>query len=110
MKASRLNDMVIYGTISLRGYSHRIDYDSLITDGREGSEMDQVFLEDMAKVIDALRDAEFAPYDQLVGYVLTGNPLYITSRGNARAIVTGMDREMIRDYLTRNGKWPEVYA
>ena len=70
--------------------------------------MDQVFLADMEKVINALRDAEFAPYDQLVGYVLTGNPLYITNRGNARAIVTGMDREQIRDYLTRNGKWPEA--
>ena len=72
--------------------------------------MDQVFLENMEKVINALRDAAFEPYDQLVGYVLTGNPLYITSRGDARFIVTGMDREKIRDYLIRNGKWSEVFA
>ena len=72
--------------------------------------MDQVFLADMEKVINALHDAGFAPYDQLVGYVLTGNPLYITNRGNARTIVTGMDRDQIRDYLTRNGKWPAVFA
>ena len=57
------------------------------------------FLADMKIVERAIREAGFVPYDQLYGYVQTGNSLYITRRNNAREIVMKMDREMIRRYL-----------
>lgn len=61
--------------------------------------MEDRFLKDMKIVVDAIRDAGFVPYDQLYGYVQTGNSLYITRRNNAREIVMKMDREKIRRYL-----------
>ena len=61
--------------------------------------MEDRFLKDMKIVMDAIRDAGFVPYDQLYGYVQTGNSLYITRRNNAREIVMKMDREKIRRCL-----------
>ena len=61
--------------------------------------MEDRFLRDMKIVEWAIREAGFVPYDQLYGYVQTGNSLYITRRNNAREIVMKMDREKIRRYL-----------
>ena len=61
--------------------------------------MEDRFLRDMKIVEWAIREAGFVPYDQLYGYVQTGNSLYITRRNNAREIVMKMDREKIWRYL-----------
>ena len=61
--------------------------------------MENRFLADMKIVERAIREAGGVPYDQLYGYVQTGNSLYITRRNNAREIVMKMDREKIRRYL-----------
>lgn len=61
--------------------------------------MDDRFLTDMKIVERAIREAGFIPYDQLYGYVQTGNSLYITRKHNARQIVEQMDSGMIRRYL-----------
>ena len=66
---------------------------------KEAKQMENRFLADMKIVERAIRDAGFVPYDQLYGYVQTGNSLYITRRNNAREIVMKMDREKIRRYL-----------
>ncbi len=57
------------------------------------------FLADMSRVIDALKVTGYEPYDQLTGYVRTGNELYITRHGNARDIVKGMDQRDIKTFL-----------
>ena len=61
--------------------------------------MDDRFLTDMKIVERAIREAGFIPYDQLYGYVQTGNSLYITRKHNARQIVEQMGSGMIRRYL-----------
>lgn len=66
---------------------------------KEAKQMENRFLADMKIVERAIRDAGFVPYDQLYGYVQTGNSLYITRRNNAREIVMKMDREKIRRCL-----------
>ena len=66
---------------------------------KEAQQMENRFLADMKIVERAIRDAGFVPYDQLYGYVQTGNSLYITRRNNAREIVMKMDREKIRRCL-----------
>lgn len=66
---------------------------------KDAKQMENRFLADMKIVERAIRDAGFVPYDQLYGYVQTGNSLYITRRNNAREIVMKMDREKIRRYL-----------
>ena len=65
--------------------------------------LDNEFLSAMSEVYMALQQAGFEPFDQLTGYVRTGNDQYITRRHNARKIVTEMDPEMIKQYLKRYG-------
>ena len=65
--------------------------------------LDNEFLSTMSEVYMALQEAGFEPYDQLTGYVRTGNDQYITRRHNARKIVTEMDPELIKQYLKRYG-------
>ena len=61
--------------------------------------MEDRFLENMKIVEQAIRESGYVPYDQLYGYVQTGNSLYITRKNNARQIIVKMDPDMIRRYL-----------
>ena len=65
--------------------------------------LDNEFMAAMSEVYMALQEAGFEPFDQLTGYVRTGNDQYITRRHNARKIVTEMNPEMIKLYLKRYG-------
>ena len=44
-------------------------------------------------------NAGYNPYEQLWGYVATGNESYITRQGNAREIIKEIDIELIKNYL-----------
>jgi uncharacterized protein (UPF0297 family) len=57
------------------------------------------FLCEMTKVVAALKTAGYDPYDQLYGYVIHGNDLYITRRGGAREIVEKMNVKDIKIFL-----------
>lgn len=61
--------------------------------------MNDWFLSDMKRVENAIRDAGFVPYDQLFGYVMTGNSAYITRRDGARETVMQIDPDLLRQYL-----------
>ena len=57
------------------------------------------FLAEMTKAVESLRSAGYEPYDQLYGYVVHENELYITRSGGARNIVTKMDIKDIKIFL-----------
>ena len=65
--------------------------------------LDSVFMAAISEVYLAIQEAGYEPYDQLTGFVRTGNDQYITRRRNARKIVTEMDPEMIKQYLKGYG-------
>ena len=65
--------------------------------------LDSVFMAAISEGYLAIQEAGYEPYDQLTGYIRTGNDQYITRRHNARKIVTEMDPEQIRQYLKRYG-------
>jgi len=65
--------------------------------------LENEFMTALRDVYMALQEAGFEPFDQLTGYVRTGNEQYITRRHNARKIVTEMDPERIKRYLKRYG-------
>ena len=65
--------------------------------------LDSVFMAAISEVYLAILEAGYEPYDQLTGYVRTGNDQYITRRHNARKIVTEMNPEMVKQYLKRYG-------
>ena len=61
--------------------------------------------ETMTLVYDALRDKGYDPINQIVGYILSEDPTYITSQGNARSLITKVDRDelikiLLEDYLS----------
>lgn len=64
--------------------------------------LDSVFMAAISEVYLAIQEAGYEPYDQLTGYVRTGNDQYITRKRNARKIVTEMDPEMIAQYLKKH--------
>lgn len=59
------------------------------------------FEENILIVINALKKAGYDPYDQLYGYVSTGEAAYITRQNNARALVEDMDKNELREFLKR---------
>ena len=50
--------------------------------------LDNEFMAAMSEVYMALQEAGYDPFDQLTGYVRTGNDQYITRHHNARKTVT----------------------
>ena len=58
------------------------------------------------EVYDALEERDYNPVDQLVGYLVSGDPSYITSYNNARTLIKGIDRdeliaEMLKAYINK---------
>ncbi len=45
------------------------------------------------EVYSALKEKGYNPISQMVGYVLSGDPTYITNHKNARALITRLDRD-----------------
>ena len=55
-------------------------------------------------VFDALNEKGYNPINQIVGYLLTEDPTYITNYNNARSMICRLDRdellqELVRGYL-----------
>ncbi len=53
-------------------------------------------------VYNALKERGYDPVSQLVGYVLSGDPTYITSHSNARALIRRLERDEILEELVRS--------
>ena len=52
-------------------------------------------------VYDALREKGYDPVSQIVGYILSGDPTYITSHKDARSIIKKFDRdELMEEIIT----------
>ena len=61
----------------------------------------------LRSVFDALNEKGYNPINQIVGYLLTEDPTYITNHHNARALICRIDRdellqELVRCYLFDN--------
>ena len=54
----------------------------------------------LTAVYDALVQKGYNPVNQIVGYILSEDPTYITTYGNARSLIRHIDR----DELTGTGK------
>lgn len=58
----------------------------------------------LTTVYDALREKGYNPFNQIVGYLLSEDPTYITTHNNARTLIRKIDRdelmrELVRSYL-----------
>lgn len=61
----------------------------------------------IAKVYLALVEKGYNPVNQIVGYVMSGDPTYITSHKGARSLIMKVERdeileELMEDYIDHN--------
>lgn len=61
----------------------------------------------LMSVYQALKEKGYNPINQIVGYILSGDPTYITSHSNARSMIRRLERdelleEIVRYYLEEN--------
>ncbi|MFV0352616.1 MAG: IreB family regulatory phosphoprotein [Oscillospiraceae bacterium] len=60
----------------------------------------------LTEVYDALNQKGYNPINQIVGYILSEDPTYITTYEGARAKITKVDRDdilqsLVKSYLTK---------
>lgn len=56
----------------------------------------------LATVHHALTEQGYNPVNQIVGYIMSGDPTYITSYENARSLIMKVERDEIIEELLRN--------
>ena len=67
----------------------------------EVSKLDQKMCKQkIIQVYDALREKGYNPVGQIVGYILTEDPTYVTNHNSARNIISRIDREeLLKDII-----------
>ena len=55
----------------------------------------------LRNVFDALNEKGYNPINQIVGYLLTEDPTYITNYNNARSMICKLDRDELLQELVR---------
>ena len=56
----------------------------------------------LGEVYRALKEKGYNPVNQIVGYILSEDPTYITSYRNARGIICKIDRDELLNIMVRN--------
>jgi len=68
-------------------------------------EKDQEIKAILTSVYDSLKQKGYDPINQIVGYILSEDPTYITNHNNARTLIRKLDRdellqELVKQYLS----------
>ena len=63
----------------------------------------------IARIYEALTEKGYNPVNQIVGYVMSGDPIYITSHKGARSLIMRVERDeiievLLEDYIQNNFK------
>ena len=63
----------------------------------------------IARIYEALTEMGYNPVNQIVGYVMSGDPTYITSHKGARSLIMRVERDeiievLLEDYIQNNFK------
>lgn len=67
-----------------------------------GDDKDMEMKEVLTQVYDALKQKGYNPISQIVGYILSEDPTYITNHNNARSLIRRIDRdELLHDLVRR---------
>ncbi len=56
----------------------------------------------IAQVYDALTDKGYNAVNQIVGYIMSGDPTYITSHRNARSLIMKVERDELVEEMLKN--------
>ncbi|BCS81339.1 IreB family regulatory phosphoprotein [Anaerocellum diazotrophicum] len=63
--------------------------------------MDKKVKEILSEVYSALKEKGYNPIAQLVGYLISGDPTYITNHKNARSIIRRIERDEILEEIVK---------
>ena len=66
-----------------------------------GNENEQEVRRIMLVVYNALKEKGYIPGNQIVGYILSEDPTYITTHNNARNLIRKIDRDTLLQYLVK---------
>ncbi len=77
------------------------DFDKTMMFEVEKEKKDKVE-EVLKQVYNSLEDKGYNPIDQIVGYILSGDPAYITSHNDARSNIRKFERDEIIEKLVKN--------
>ena len=67
-----------------------------------GDQRDMEIKAILSTVYQALQEKGYNPINQIVGYILSGDPTYITNYENARGIIRRIDIDELLNVLVRN--------
>lgn len=56
----------------------------------------------LTEVYDALKEKGYNPINQIVGYILSEDPTYITTFNNARSLIRRIDRDELLQALVKH--------
>lgn len=68
----------------------------------------EIQVRDVLEVVySSLSEKGYNPLNQIVGYIMSGDPTYITSHNNARSLIMKVERdelveELLDDYIRQN--------
>lgn len=70
----------------------------------------EISVKEVLKVVyEALAEKGYNPVNQIVGYIMSGDPTYITSYHNARSLIMKVEKdelvEEVFEYYIHNQKW-----
>ena len=63
---------------------------------------DQQIRHVLTTVYEALKEKGYDPINQLVGYILSEDPTYITNHNSARSLICKLDRDELLQVLVEN--------
>ena len=66
-----------------------------------GANRDEYIKNIVMAVYSALEEKGYNPISQMVGYILSGDPTYITGHNNARALIMKVERDEIMEALVK---------
>lgn len=66
-----------------------------------GNDREQEIRYIMVTVYNALKEKGYNPINQLVGYILSEDPTYITTHNNARSLIRKIDRDTLLQSLVK---------
>ncbi|MGN0653425.1 MAG: IreB family regulatory phosphoprotein [Oscillospiraceae bacterium] len=66
------------------------------------SEKDDEMQRTLMAVYDALKEKGYNPINQIVGYILSEDPTYITTYNNARSLIRHIDRDELLQALVKS--------
>lgn len=67
-----------------------------------GDDYENEMKKTLVQVYDALQEKGYNPINQIVGYILSEDPTYITTHNNARSLIRKIDRDELLQSLVKS--------